>query len=119
MVSIPARGSVPTPSVPPVHDSDSSPETKPSPPPRLPSKVQAWLKQHVRQPPPKRARSYQDPLAPSPISSRLRPRGSVNLNESDLVGFDDTSEISELMPDRTASSLANRLEVNVEKYRKD
>ncbi len=103
-----------------VNDSDSSPEmSKPSPPPRLPSRVQAWLKLHERQPPPKRARSFREPLAPSPVSSRLRPRGAVNLNESDLSDPYVFSNFSLSDPDRTVSSLESRLNVNQGSYRKN
>jgi hypothetical protein len=100
----------------PVFDPESSPEvSKPSPPPRLPSKVQAWLKQHETKPAPKRARSYRDPVAPSPVSSRLRQRGSLNLNENDS---DDDLLATEFSPDRTARNLELRLKKKLDNYRK-
>jgi hypothetical protein len=115
-MTVPAHGSDPASPVTPVFDPDSSPEvSRPSPPPRqLPSKVQAWLKQHASKPAPKRARSFRDPSAPSPVSSRLRQRGSLNLCENDSG---DDLEASEISPDRTAWNLELRLKKKLENYR--
>jgi hypothetical protein len=117
MVSALARGSEPSASVFPAPDPESSPEvSKPSPPPRLSSKVQAWLKRHETKPAPKRARSLREPTAPSPVSSRLRQRGSINLCENDPeddMVFEGTS------PDRTARNLELRLKEKLEFYKRN